>query len=135
MASNTPEENYPFATKDGDVIPLDIIKSKGIIKIGFTAGAEVSAILPTEAEVGVLFASEACFVLVNDGVSPTPILSPLVNGTFYPRVLYIPKNHAITCALKKGEVKILGASAAGILIIEVIERWAGLALDVSYNRR
>lgn len=135
MANSIPEENYPFATKDGEVIPLDIIKSKGIIRSSFNALTSSDITLPAASDVAVLFASEACFIISNDGINPTPSLVNPVYGVFYPNVLYVPKNHAITCSLKQGVARVIGETKAGVIVIDIIERWAGLSLDIAYSRR
>lgn len=131
MASiNVPSDNYPFATKDGRVIPLDIIKPQGVIFASFNPTAFSPVTIPaSKSTVAILFATEACFI--SFGVDP----ATFAEGIYHDSVLFVPRGHAVASTVESGEIYIKGFASAGVVNIQFIEKWAGLSLDLSFTKR
>lgn len=129
--AQAPVDNYPFATKDGKVIPLDIIRPKGLIMQDFSASTGENITIPVGSEIAILIATEDCIFFEASATSANPIVS----GTYYTKALFVPKGIAVTVTIVAGTAKVLGQGVAGKLSIQVVEKWAGLALDVQYYKR
>lgn len=129
MATTPPVGIYPFATQDGKAIPLDIIKPKGIIFQSFTAGASAQITIPADATVGVIFSDKAC--AIGFGVD----VPALVANTYYPTTALIPVGSIVTLALTPGTAYVRGLTDSGNIWIQLIEKWAGLALNTQYGRK
>lgn len=127
---NVPSDNYPFATKDGKVIPLDIIKPQGVIFHSFTLGAFSEVTIPAgKSTVAILYATEACFI--SFGSNPASFLE----DAYHDKVLFIPRGHVVATTVEVGNIYVKGFSTNGILNIQFIEKWAGLSLDMSFTKR
>lgn len=130
MAVDTvPSDNYPFATKDGKVIPLDIIRPKSLITKSFVVGANSTITIAGTEAVAVVFATEDCILYL--GTAPTGI----VDGAEVASALFVPKRTAVVTTLSAGQVDAVGIFSDGVVVIQLIEKWAGLALDIAYTRR
>lgn len=125
--AQAPLDNYPFSTKDGKVIPLDIIRPKSLIVKSFSA-VDSTIVLPVGLTVCTLLATEDCFLFL--GAVPLSVVSGDINL----EALFIPKNMVITTALDGGTVTIRGVNV-GTLYMQFIEQWAGLSLDINYTKR
>lgn len=123
-----PKDNYPFATKDGKVIPLDIIKPTGVIIKTFNSDNPLAITIPEGILVAVLSATEACVVQLTTSVIPS-------DGVFIEDALYLPANTLVTTTLKAGSINVIGVQRSGRLAIQAIEKWAGLSLDINYTKR
>lgn len=124
---NKPPNNYPFSTKDGKVIPLDIIKAKGLI-IQDVGVVDAAITIPVGSNVAIVTSTVDCIIFM--GAIP----GPLADGVFYPEAMYIHKNILYTISLEEGTIAIR-APAIGTVYIQIIEQWAGLALNVNFNTR
>jgi hypothetical protein len=120
---------YPFSTADGQAIPLDIIKSSGLVKKDFTALSTGSFTL-VAGEVGVLLASAPCLVRFG-----TTIPEVLLDGTLYSDMYLVPRDTVITVSLTAGIIYVRGIEEDGTLYLQLIEKWAGLALAKQYSRK
>lgn len=120
---------YPFATQDGKAIPLDIIKPSGLIFTNFTDSADVSITIPEGYPVAAIIANTACFIRFGDSIGT------LVENTFYNNLLLIPSNTITIVSLIVGSAKVRGLTDSGSVYLQLIEKWAGLALDKQFIRK
>ena len=120
---------YPFATQDGQAIPLDILKPNGLLVVPFTAASAKSITLPASAVVGMFISSEACFVSFEHDISAITI------DIFLPKVLLVPFGSTVSSSIPAQEIQVKGADKDGTLYIQLIEQWAGLALAHQYSRK
>ena len=121
---------YPFATQDGQAIPLDILRPSGLVLIAFTDSASVELEVPDDQSVAIFIATSTCAIQFGS-VLP----APLVGSTLYPDTLLVPAGQAVASVLSPGLCSVLGLSSDGQLFVQFIEKWAGLALDRQYTRK
>lgn len=126
--ANKPSQVYPFATKDGQVIPLDIIKPLSIIYSSFNFSTLNSISLPDGTCIGLFFSTEDCIVQFNGaGIA-------LAEDTLIAKAIYVPANWVVTSSFIPGEAKIQGLTKSGRLVCQVIEQWAGLTIPQATSR-
>lgn len=127
---NAPQDNYPFSTRDGQVIPLDILRSRSLLYQDFTALATAVITIPVGTTVAFLYATEDC-VLVTESSADIVLAAntPITKG------IIVPKDHAISVAVVEGAARVKGISASGRIYIQCIEQWAGIGLDINYRRK
>lgn len=126
----TPANVYPFATQDGKAIPLDILRPSGIMILTFQVATESFFIIPNGYEVGIFFSPT--WVLARFG---QPFTVPVLNNTLYTDALIIPSGTMTVASLTQGPCYIKGLTENGTLYLQLIEKWAGLALDKQYIRK
>lgn len=132
MATSSPidKQLYPFSTEDSKAIPLDIIRPLAVLKKNFTA-VITPLVIPAGWKVASFFSSTGCFL----EVEATSLAAPLVDGTIYSNTLFIPPNCVVTATIVEGPARIASYDgAAGFLIIQHIQKWAGLALQGRVSR-
>lgn len=125
----TPAGVYPFSTQDGKAIPLDIIKPTGVLRKTFTSAGDDMLVVPDGTEVATIHADADCVVGFDGSVGV------LVDGVVLPNSLYVPAGSIITVALDSGPIAVRGISGSGTLTLQTIDKWAGLALSLQYNRK
>lgn len=126
---------YPLSTADGQAVPLDIIRPMGIVSISFNPSTGTSPFtLSDTLDCYSIRATEDCLVEFN---ATFPLATNLVNATFRADALYVPKNTIlfISPPVSKNIISVLGISTSGLLHIQYIESWTGLALKNQYTRR
>jgi hypothetical protein len=126
----TPTGVYPFATQDGKAIPLDIIKGTATIILPFTAGGIVASTIPPGSIVGVFMTDKACLVQFG-----TSLAIPLVENDLIYDSVFVPERGIVTVALTPGPIRLVGMSGPGTLVIQLIEKWAALALPTQFVRK
>ena len=127
--TNIPSEQYPFATQDGKAIPLDILKPLGLLILPFTTDAVASISLPESSAVAMMIASEACLISFDHSLVTVP------TNEFLSKVLLVPYNNVVSCSIPSLDIKVRGVDANGTLYVQLIEKWAGLALARQYQRK
>lgn len=124
-----PSEAYPFSTQDGKAIPLDIIKPAYLLIKNFSIVSS-SLTITEDMRVATLFSSVSCLFRFEVDI---PVI---VDGTAYSRMILVPANTILTVALVTGTAYVKSLSGDnGTLYLQVIEKWAGLALDRQYSRK
>jgi hypothetical protein len=131
MAINTaPQDNYPFSTRDGKVIPLDILRSKSIVFQDFTSILTANITIPVGSSVAYGYATEDCVLVLESSASivfaPD---TPITKGIFF------PKDHVVVFAVSPGVSSIKGLTASGRIYLQIMEQWAGLGLDINYRKQ
>lgn len=124
-----PSEIYPFATVDGKAIPLDILKPTYLSITQFTAEASTEINLPVNAVVGMFISNKAVVISFEAplaAIGTEPILS---------KTLIVPENVIVSSSILANKLHIRGIAEAGTLYIQLIEKWAGLALDKQFTRK
>lgn len=129
MALQIPSQVYPFATQDGKPIPLDIIRPAGLIQISFNNSSSVNFTLTDTYTEGIVLATSAC--LVRQGTD----IPSMVDGTFYQDMFLVYTDTLITVSLLSGTIYVKGLSGSGTLYLQLIEKWAGLALPKQFIRK
>ncbi len=127
MANTT--QRYPLATPDGRAIPLDVVKPVGFLQKAFTTAASGTLTLPSNVEVLSVFASADCYIQFG-GTAAVP-----ADGVVVTNLLYVPKNMRITAAPPATTFTVIGKTTSGTLNVQLLEKWAGLILDVQQKRR
>jgi hypothetical protein len=122
-----PIELYPFATRDGKAIPLDIIRPRGFIKKNFTT-VSASLSLPRDSYVATFTSDVDC--LISFGAD---LPTNLVDGVDYVDTLCVPAGVTVTAAVVTSDAHVKGLTSSGSLLIQLIEKWAGLALDSQFR--
>lgn len=125
----TPKGIYPFATQDGQAIPLDIISPAGLIRKSFISAASSVVVLPEGYSVGVFYSSTD--VLVSFGADHVT----LADGAVSTDTMLVPAGTLVTAAFNSGNAYVKGLASSGDLYIQLIEKWAGLALNTQYVRK
>ena len=125
----TPSELYPFATQDGQSIPLDILKPNGLLIIPFTTASAKSITLPDTAPVAMFISSEACIISFDADISSVPV------DTFLSKVLIVPFGSIVSSYIPSLPIQVRGLDSDGTLYIQLIEQWAGLALAAQFRRK
>ncbi len=134
--NNVPRENYPFSTAEGSAIPLDILKSEGLIYTTFDATAAIDINIPESSGVCFLYASEACFVQFKDEAVITPLLPSVpVNNVLTEGMVFVPAGHVIAVAISQGIARVLGLANSGYIVVQLVTRWNALDIDQNYTRR
>jgi len=126
---NVPQDNYILSSPEGVPIPLDVLRPNGVLIADFLVGSLTEYVLPASAEVAIFYASEECYVVFEAEATA------IVSGEFKPNCLFCPKGHAITSSLLSETFSVRGLSKSGSLVIQVIERWAGLSTDLTYTNQ
>jgi len=127
--ANTPQDNYPFSTRDGKVIPLDILRSKSLIYQDFTNLASADVTIPAGVSVVIFLATESCVVVPE--TTEAILMSP---DTPLLKAIMIPKDHVVVAAIAPGGAKVRGLTASGRIYVQAIEQWVGLGLDIQYKK-
>ena len=126
----TPTDLYPFSTRDGKVIPLDIIRSKTLIPIAVNTLATSLITLPTGSTVALIYSTVDCIIKLN---STSGTLLPIDNVPIA-KGIFIPARAAIAAAVEAGSAVAQSISKNGVLYVQVVEQWAGLGLDANYSK-
>jgi hypothetical protein len=125
----TPNTLYPFATQDGKAIPLDIIKSSGLMLRTFGVSA-ASFTIPAGVAVAALIASNPCVLRFG-----TTLPDNLVEDELYSDTILIPKDMVVTASVVPGTAYVKGLTSTGKLYLQFFEKWAGLALDRQFSTK
>lgn len=127
--STTPNEIYPFSTPDGKAIPLDILKPSYLGIYAFPADASVSFTLPEESQVAMFISTVPAIV------SFSAALDAFSSGQLLANTLIIPEKSIVASSILNPTFHVRGIAEAGTLYIQIIEKWAGLALIKQYSRK
>lgn|SRR5574337_114699 len=123
------DQVYPFATQDGKSIPLDIIRPSGLIFRDFIAGTPLPITIPEGYPVAAIISDSACLIKFAGNIGT------LIANTLYADLLLVPAGTIIISSVVAGNGAVQGLSAAGTVYIQLIEKWAGLALDKQFTRK
>lgn len=122
--ATAPDGIYPFATRDGQPIPVEIIEPIALLQKSFSLISAENFTLPAGYETCALYSVEG-FLLELGSAMP----SSLADATSYAKVILVPPNTIITAKLVPGVVRIRGLEGSGIAWIQAIRKWASLALQ------
>lgn len=120
---------YPFATQDGQAIPLDIINPAGLVFQDFILGASTEFTIPAGYEVGTFFATKDC--IVSFGAD----LVSFDANTMHTNTLLLPAGVVVTAAFIAGPAYVRGIAEVGTVYMQLIEKWAGLGLPQQFVRK
>jgi hypothetical protein len=128
MVASVPKDNYPFSTKDGRVIPLDILRAEGCwnhsmptIQTTFTLPA--SLVLPI---IAIIYCDVDAIISFDEDI---------VDDAYMAGGHFIAGGSYIAFALPSRTIKTRAQEVAGFCVVNVITRWAGLDLDITYGKR
>lgn len=114
---------YPFASPDGQSIPLEIVEGLSMVVFAFAVNTAANVTIPDEYETCWVFATEDC-VFQNQSASPIP--SSLVPGTAYAKATFIPARTPMSIKLGSGVSVLLGLATAGKLYVHSVRQWAAM---------
>lgn len=123
------DQVYPFSTQDGKAIPLDIIRPSGLLYRNFTELAESSLNIPDGYPVAAVIADKPCLVKFAGSIGI------LAEDIVYSDLLIVPANTITIVSLLSGVGAVKGLTEAGTIYVQLIKKWAGLALDKQFTRK
>ena len=119
---------YPFSTRDGKVIPLDILRPKSVARISFLE-ATPSAALDLVEDTPILILRTTAPCVIRFGSVPVVLSQALVAGQ-----MFLDAGEIYIIAPPSNLLYVMGDGVAGNLTVQVIERWVGLAADINFRR-
>lgn len=123
---------YPFSTKDGGVIPLEIIRPSGVMRKSFITGAaSASDSLVALVPIIMLEATQDCFVRFGAIAAVVPVSG--TPSTIITDQIYVPAGRTVVCSPKSPNFTVIADTVAGVLTIQLIEQWAGLGHEISFK--
>lgn len=122
--ATAPDGIYPFSTRDGKPIPVEIIEPLALLNKSFQFISTENFTLPVGYETCALYSISGCLLEMGSSMPAS-----LVDGTSYSNVLLVPPNTIITAKLIPGTARIRGLSSTGSLWIQRIRKWASLSLQ------
>ena len=123
-APSSTDQIYPFSTEDSKAIPLDIIRPVALLRKAISSTALNSLTIPADWAVASFYSPSGCLIQFVDTTLP---ITP-VDGTVYSNCLFVPPNCVVSSTCLPGAAKVLGLGGASFLIIQQVQKWAGLAL-------
>ena len=132
MATNPAvKEAYPFSTRDGDPIPLDVIGAAGLLVKSVSGVGTTDFVIPDSFVIGSLYSELGCILQM--GAQSIP--NPPVDATEYTDTIFVPPSSILTVALTPGAARLIPLSAATTLYMQSIRKWAVLALAQQVSRK
>ncbi len=125
--NTVPAQLYPLASSDGKDIPFDVLKPVGLAYYSFNAGSPTEIALPASAELATIFATADAVVFFGTAALP---LNSYADGA-----LFVPANTIVTAQLPATTLKIKGITFSGLVYIQVVQKWAALALPRQFEKR
>lgn len=132
MATAASQQLYPLSDESGKAIPLDIIRPLGSIKWALPFDAALPITIPAEFALVSMFSNVDC-VLDFTG----DLVYPAANATLYASALIIPADTILTVAIpSNGAARLIPLGAkAGTVVMNCIQKWAGLGLQRQLGNR
>lgn len=132
MATNPIKDQlYPFSTEDSKAIPLDIIRPLGVLVKSFLGAGVASVTIPAGWKTASFYSPTGCFIQFAAAVLP----GPLLENVSYDSTLFVPPNCVVTSTVIEGVATIAALnSVGGYLVVQGIQKWAGLALARQASR-
>jgi hypothetical protein len=131
MATAASTQLYPFSTEKGEAIPLDVVRPLGVVVASLSANAAATLNIPSSyAEVSIRSTIDAMVDFT--GTATYPLVGP------YSSALLLHKDVVHTVQLPStGNVRIVPVNAgeAGKVLINSIQKWAGIGLNRQLTRR
>ena len=117
---------YPFTTEDSKAIPLDIIRPLSLIRKSFPAVGVAPIAIPADWKLASFFSITGCFIQFE----LVTLVNPLLDGVNYADTLFVPPNCVVTSTVIAGVASVVSFNgAAGSVVAQQIQKWAGLALS------
>lgn len=125
MATNpATKEVYPFSTRDGDPIPLDVIGAAGLIVKSVSGAGVTNFTIPDSFLIGSLYSPLGCILQFAQSIP-----NPPVDGQEYVETILVPPEHLIVVSLTPGASRVIPIGGATTLYIQNIRKWAALAMS------
>lgn len=122
---------YPFSTPDGKSIPFEVITPIAAKFLDFLSNTSSTLKdLPVGSPIYILFATADCWVRFG-----STIPNPPVEDTNYDELFFIPAGSFINAYTEKTQFSVRGFNAAGVLVIQGVQKWTFLTLDSIASRR
>jgi len=127
MSSTT--QRYPLSTPDGISIPFDVIRPSGYMAVNTALTVSGQIAIPAGCEIISFTATEDCIVRfgANAAIPST--------GVVLTDAVHIPRDMRITVAPVAEFFTVISEGQVGVLRCQLIDKWAGLALQTQYNKR
>ena len=125
MATSSSNQLYPFSTEDNKAIPLDIIRPVALLRQAISASSLAALIIPDGWAVASFYSPTGCLIQFVDTTLP---VSP-ADGVAYANTLLVPPNCVVTSTILAGASRVLGLSGTSYIIVQQIQKWAGIALQ------
>lgn len=121
MSTNAQSQAYPFSTREGDAIPLEIIRPRSLVQFTMPAGTPVSVTIPQAYGSCYVYSTKDCILQF----ATTALPAALVSGTEYFNAMIIPANTLLNMMATPGAAQLLCPSG-GVLTVVSIDQWAVL---------
>jgi hypothetical protein len=122
-------QRYPLSTPDGASIPLDVIRSGGFIRKATALTVSASVSIPDSIEIVSFTATEDCLVCFGGTAAVA------ADGVLQANTVFVRKDSRVTVAPTANNFTVISYTASGYLYCQLIDKWAGLALQTQYNRK
>lgn len=122
-------QRYPLSTPDGISIPFDVIRPSGYLAVNTALTVSGQIAIPAGCEIISFTTTEDC--IVRFGANASIPSSGVVLGD----AVHIPREMRITVAPTAEFFTVIAEGIAGVLRCQLIDKWAGLALQTQYNKR
>lgn len=133
---------YPFATNDGKAIPLDVIRPYGVVRKSFTNDTATTALdIPATIQVIAMLSNKDCLVQFATSSAAATAFS---DGVLKVDAVFIPADilTVLVPPVDKRSYSIIGAftpidgdDLEGQLVIQMLQKWAGLSALAQIPRR
>ena len=133
MATSAADQLYPLSTDNGVAIPLDIVRPLGSIKWTVASGGDLAITIPGTFALVSVFSNVNCLLDFSNTVS-----YPAADATKYESSFMIPADTILTLAIpSQGAAKLVNLSAevTGLVVMNCLQKWAGIGLRRQLERR
>lgn len=133
MATAAQQQLYPLSTEDSKSIPLDVALPLTLIKDSVVHNAATVINLPADFNIVGIYSTVPCIIdFTNTATFPVPANIELDSAVFIPQDSYM-----VIKVPSTGLVKVcpLISAGTGIIMINNLQKWAGLGLDRNLRTR
>lgn len=122
-------QRYPLSTPDGISIPFDVIRPSGYMYVNTALTVSGNIAIPAGCEIISFTTTEDCIVRFGANASIP------VSGAVLGDAVHIPREMRITVAPTAEFFTVIAEGTEGVLRCQLIDKWAGLALQTQYQKR
>lgn len=129
------DKRYPLSTADGQAIPLDVVRPYSLVPLNIGAEAGSPALqIPTDIDMFSIQSSVDCYIQFS---ASAVAASALVYDTENADTLFVPCGLLVVGSppLSKSYYSVRALVSPGIVYLQFLTSWTGLALQSQIPRR